>query len=862
MSKKKILAALSALMMLAGTIPGGMLGAYADEYDADEIAELGEQMWVKAYPSTYGYTVSDPADLPEKPSQTKFDLRDVDEKCYVSSVKDQSIFGTCWAFAAIAAAETSFAYESGYDYNAVDKSQEFDLSERHLAWFSSTPQSAKGMYPSQAGEGFFRLGAEEERASDDPDVVRLYDEIYNGAVPVFATTLFSSFQGPTEEKYAPYLSAQNMICDVYFVDVIKDPATLAKYEIDGFINPETKVRYHCNSKEEFLEAITKEETKGQLSIRGNTGWYQGPGRYWFFQKDSTAIKSLDWSLDESIRYTGQELEHSAILPAICFAAPGTSEYTFSEVGLNAIKNELLRGRGVVLGFFADTSLPEEGVKTDGFINFIDENGNIANNIYDAAYWCHYTYDTQYDPTDPGSVNHVIQGNHAVTVVGYDDDFPKEYFNDPKGLLPGNGAFIVKNSWGTSENYDPWGNNGDGYFYISYYDQSISNLETFDFKFTTKSEAAEKKVVSLYAEMYDLMPAASFARWELPGSAMANVFTAEADLKVYDIGFTNATCNETVEYDVFLLNDGFTDPLDGTLASAKTEKYPYAGYHRVNLDQPVYVRKGQSFSVVAIVICENGSNEVSFKQGSNIKSAMLQLEAQKEAYYEDKGTYDGFVSQNIAYFKGVINKGESFLFANGKWYDWADVTEAAQNCGIGRADQIDYDNFTLQAYTAIEVTNVQHTIDQPSDKPYKPGDKVNCTVTLTSNTIYDTAYDVYVNGSKIGSAEFSTFPETAEFSYVYTVTEEDAARGWFENTASVFMTQQEVYREIELFDEYSNNVIRADAAPAEKEPEPEVKPDPETPKDDSSANPDTGASALPIALIAMALLGAAASRKRR
>ena len=41
-------------------------------------------------------------DLPET-----FDLRNVDGKSYVTSVKNQYPFGSCWGFAAIAAAETS-----------------------------------------------------------------------------------------------------------------------------------------------------------------------------------------------------------------------------------------------------------------------------------------------------------------------------------------------------------------------------------------------------------------------------------------------------------------------------------------------------------------------------------------------------------------------------------------------------------------------------------------------------------------------------------------------------------------------------------------------------------------------------------
>ena len=58
-------------------------------------------------------------------------------------------------------------------------------------------------------------------------------------------------------------------------------------------------------------------------------------------------------------------------------------------------------------------------------------------------------------------------NHAVTIVGWDDNYKKENFTDYSNVQ-NNGAWIVKNSYGTN-----WGDNG--YFYLSYEDQSIANL---------------------------------------------------------------------------------------------------------------------------------------------------------------------------------------------------------------------------------------------------------------------------------------------------------------------------------------------------------------------------------------------------
>ena len=50
-------------------------------------------------------------------------------------------------------------------------------------------------------------------------------------------------------------------------------------------------------------------------------------------------------------------------------------------------------------------------------------------------------------------------NHGVLIVGWNDSYPAANFAT---LPPGNGAFLVKNSWGSS-----WGSSG--YFWVSYYD---------------------------------------------------------------------------------------------------------------------------------------------------------------------------------------------------------------------------------------------------------------------------------------------------------------------------------------------------------------------------------------------------------
>ena len=71
---------------------------------------------------------------------------------------------------------------------------------------------------------------------------------------------------------------------------------------------------------------------------------------------------------------------------------------------------------------------------------------------------HYKEDTgaYYVPT-------METANHAITVVGWDDAYPKGNFAKTP---PGDGAWLIKNSWGTGGKE---GYRGSGYYWVSYYD---------------------------------------------------------------------------------------------------------------------------------------------------------------------------------------------------------------------------------------------------------------------------------------------------------------------------------------------------------------------------------------------------------
>ena len=76
----------------------------------------------------------------------------------------------------------------------------FDLSEKHLAWFSYTPLPDNNeAYPSQGGEGLHVILPE----GASPNTIS--EKTYNiGGVCNYASTIFSAGMGPVLEKEAPY----------------------------------------------------------------------------------------------------------------------------------------------------------------------------------------------------------------------------------------------------------------------------------------------------------------------------------------------------------------------------------------------------------------------------------------------------------------------------------------------------------------------------------------------------------------------------------------------------------------------------------------------------------------------------------
>lgn len=228
---------------------------------------------------------------------------------------------------------------------------------------------------------------------------------------------------------------------------------------------------------------------------------------------------------------------------------------------------------------------------------------------------HYLSSSAYDcpAYDSYYQNIYTSTNHSVTVVGWDDDFPKEHFATQP---PGDGAWLIRNSWG--EETGSLAQNG--YFWLSYYDTSANGY--------TKADGS---IVARYAFVFDAYPADNYdSIYQYDGDSStaqrevlsaANCFTADAAgvyeiLRSVGIGVAESDARCIVSIYKNLTQSG--NPTSGEKMLEQEVTLSYPGYHTIELNKQITLQRGETFSVVFTFPDKTGEDGMPLYVSKNMK----------------------------------------------------------------------------------------------------------------------------------------------------------------------------------------------------------------------------------------------------
>ena len=326
------------------------------------------------------------------------------------------------------------------------------------------------------------------------------------------------------------------------------------------------------------------------------------------------------------------------------------------------------------------------------LNYLDTNQiKAALMTYGALYTTIHSDNTfQYAPDYYRDV--ITISNHAITLIGWDDDYSADNF---AVRPPGNGAFIIKNSWNTDYGYD-------GYWYISYYDKTFAGygLDTLSaMAFTNVENVTNYKTNYQYDILGNTFESIGFS---CSTAWFANQFIAKNNnplsaFGLYTYGDSSYLVNITVNGVVKCIQEGL---IKG------------AGYHTIKLNEFVELSKNDVFRVAV-------------KLTTPISLFPVAIESQRSGYSSG----------------AEADVGQSFISPDGvNWYDLANYNEPIKFYQYAYRYALEKANVCLKAYASGSADVFLNL--KSNATVYTKGDVVEITLTVSNEG--DTVNDVNIS----------------------------------------------------------------------------------------------------------------------
>lgn len=242
-------------------------------------------------------------------------------------------------------------------------------------------------------------------------------------------------------------------------------------------------------------------------------------------------------------------------------------------------------------------------------------------------------------------------NHGVVIVGWDENYSKTNFNPNP---PGNGAFIIKNSWGP--------NSGDnGYYYVSYYDTTIGSLCNSN---DTENEQLNYVVLMENSDNYTNV---------YQHDSIVNALSTYSDFVAYKNIYIAAKDENIAAFGTYFLqkSDYHVEiRVNGESVYTQKATVTLPGYRTIKLNKYVQVNRGDEFEIIVkINRTKTGHNYILVQYSDLYHSPIKEGQSFLEFDIDDGQWLDLYDYECVAplkvYTKDVPLINNTFTYENNK-----------------------------------------------------------------------------------------------------------------------------------------------------------------------------------------------------
>ncbi|GEM_PF-1697174 len=350
-------------------------------------------------------------------------------------------------------------------------------------------------------------------------------------------------------------------------------------------------------------------------------------------------------------------------------------------------------------------------------------------IYNSKY-CNHSTGALYYPKQAGET----LGDHRVCIVGWDDNYSRENFLE--SCRPdSNGAFIVKNSWGTKY--------GDrGYYYLSYQDDRVFQSDIFSVSDISETQRYDNLYYYTEFTPYERIVMNTGDVW------CANVYDITSKNQVLNaVGI--ATLFKNTELEIYVNpNSGMLNPDNLQLVYSGVKQEP--GYETIELQDTLALPDKGKFAIAVRII----SDDFSLKDRKFIPTGGWHTNAGQSYLSFDAQTWTDTSAQQIGYnffINAYTNdKGNSLWVRFRTPNNWGSRTNITlQNAGkySGKTYPMTYVSAGLYEYRNNNLFRADFVIDDGASGHMTSSLCAKGNVTVENNTVTPELHPMLVEFKK-------------------------------------------------------------------------------------------------------------------